>query len=352
MIVKFYNHIYDKSAEYGDLTPLLSHQADISIVQSIKDVGKSYPAMKLLKKVNENGGNAVWLRWDEAELETAIGEFVRDGEYVRVKLGVKKHGAVLKNKANGGLIYCLGVKYAQTFKGLDLPDLRWIVYDEFIPEYYSVQTRKIQEFDRFMILLTALWRKNHPRVLLISNTIDWYNSYFHAWNIEPFPAGKIRVAMFDLTVESDGIPVKKTYKIAVENMKPSPKMIARVMQSEGLRGNQEQLQRYIENYYKNEYTLIEVCPDLKLPLGGLQIYYNNSYYTYRVYKGTMYWCKVAGREIPTEVCRRSDMGNLTAIRPNFGRDLEDMVNAGLCKFDTGYTYNAVMGYAYEVRNPL
>ena len=304
MITKYYKHIYKPDVEFGDLSPLLSHQADVSIVQSIKNVGKSYPAMQMVKKCCADGFNAVWLRWDESELATAIAELIRDEAFTVVKLkgGIHEHMTILKYKeGNQGCLYCLGVKYAQTYKGVDIPNLKWIVYDEFIPEYYTMQTRKIYEFDRFMIILTALWRKNHPRVLLISNTIDWYNSYFHAWKIDPFPAGQIAVTLFTLAVEIDGQTVSKTYKIAVENMKPSARMIARVMQSEGLRGDQQKLQKYIENYYKNEYTLIEQCPKPNLPLAPIQIYYTDCYYSYRSYDGVIYWVKTNPRDIPTEV---------------------------------------------------
>ena len=354
--VKFKKHIYPPSQEFGDLTPALSCEGDITIFMSIKDVGKSYPAMRLLKKCNLNGGNGVWLRWDISELATARDEFLRDENYHVEKMGGQKHGYVVRNKKSGYVIYLIGVKYAQTYKGIDLPNLKWICYDEFIPEYYDTQTRKLVEFDRFMILLSALWRTNHPRVIMICNTIDWFNSYFKAWGIVPFGAGLIRISTFDMSVmqktEIGDITINRTFKIVCENMRPSAKMIERIMGSEGLRGDNNKMQRYIENYYKNQYTLIEKCPDMKLQLEPMQVFYNDKYYGYRVYKNVIYWCETGKRNVPTDVSKRCDMQLETrpAIRPIYAKTIEDGINAGYMRFDSGYTYNAIIGYIYEVRN--
>ena len=191
---------------------------------------------------------------------------------------------------------------------------------------------------------------------MICNTIDWFNSYFQAWGIVPFGAGLIRISTFDMDVTQkvgeEQIHIKHTFKIVVENMKPSAKMIARIMGSEGLRGSQDKMQKYIENYYKNQYTLIERCPEMKVQLEPMQVYYNDKYYGYRVYRNVIYWCETGKRNVPTDVAKRCDMKLETrpAIRPIYAKTIEEGINAGYVRFDTGYTYNAIIGYIYEVRN--
>lgn len=348
MIVKFYKHEYKKTDLFGDISPLLSMQADVSIVMSIKNVGKSYPAMKLCKKATESGKNCVWLRWCDSEMTIARDEFLRDETFKADKMVGSKHGMVLRNVNTGFKIYILGVKYAVNYKGIDIPNLAWIVYDEYIPEYYDVQTRRTTEFDKFMIILTALWRKNNPRVLLIGNTIDWYNPYLTAWKIVPFEAGKIRVSLYDIHVESDDTEINKTFKIAVENMKPSPKMIERVLASEGLRGDNSLMQKYIENYYKNQYSLTGSC-DNKIKLEPIQLLINGNYYSYRLKDEIMYWTKSTKRNVLTYVCNRSDIGPNSIVVKSFGQHLEQAINLGLSKFADGSVYNAIIDYCAEVK---
>ena len=80
---------------------------------------------------------------------------------------------------------------AQNLKGVDHPFV-YNICDEFIPERYTNRTRYDTEFQDWNSCRKSLARSyDCMKTVLLSNCIDWFNPFFVAWNIPPFPKGHI-----------------------------------------------------------------------------------------------------------------------------------------------------------------
>jgi len=358
--MKEYKHEYEDSEKYVNHNALLSHDADISLSQSIRNLGKSYDGMRLIKKNMDNGFNGCWERWDKTELGIAkneVLEFLQKDSDVGLYTSFKikdSTASYIVNNDTGGKVYFFAVKLAASYKGLDIPALRWEIYDEYIPEFYDIRTRRDIEFDKFMSLHTTLKRENKKfRSLLMCNCIDWFTGYTKTWKITPFNAGLIRVYDNKISVEYNGETIEGTSKIAFENVKPSIAMLQRTISNESLRGDSETAQKYYNNVIKKMYTLIDVCPDSQVPLQAIQFRRGDTYYSYRIYEGIYYVCKCGYRNsYPTDVFCHEGMRPGELRRTSLGSQLEQLINAGCMRFDSGYTYNDFIQGIWEYRKRI
>lgn len=359
--VKDFRHIFPSSVAFYTLDRLLSHEADISMCWSIRDVGKSYDMRKRCHKFIKNGFSTVWLRWQRTELSTAIEswkeQFPDEYEDVTPKgTNIIYHTFRLKGTDNVVVFAC--VKDSNNVKDIQVPNLAWLVYDECVPETYDVRTRRDVEFEKFTSIYMSFARKSvHMRAVLMCNVIDWFNPFTRGWEIFPFDAGIIRTFVDTFEVEDvDGNRIKTTRKIAVENIQPSKAMLDRVVELAKMRYNsQEELQKYINNATAKQYGLIGKCPDMTVPLHDLQFRRGDKYYSFRVYDGIYYFCEVEPRkDYPTEVFKFGTNGHLEGRRPQLGKMIEELINAGLVRFESGHVFNELMnGLAdYRMRNAL
>lgn len=359
--IKEYDSIYPEDLRYLNHNNLLSHNADISWSQSIRNLGKSYDAMRLVEKTMENGRNCTWLRWDRKECKLAEHELERffDDDIRYIKKNIPNSNvSYITDIESDSAVYIMPVKDASGVKGMDIPDIKWCIYDECIPEFYDVQTRKFEEFNKFMSLYVTLKRDTKDfRVLMMSNCIDWFTEYTRAWGIMPFAPGKIRVFNHVTVMETEGGPVSVNYKIAFENVYPSQAMIERNMKDYAIRGQIFDISAYFGNTTSTNYNLIEVCPDLSVELSNCQFKWDKGYYAYRIYNGIVYFTKVNQRKgIDTYVFKVSDLSQLyedmTTRSRVIGTWLEDLINRGRARFNSGHTYNVLIGGLYELRKRI
>lgn len=335
----------------------MSVQADISISQSIRNIGKSYDGMiKMIKQMCDKGLSVAWLRWDLGELAVSMANFedlLNPEEYKEEKhkdLDVKCY----KNINNGACIWFFAVKQATKYKGFDKP-INWVVYDEFIPEFYDIKTRRDTEFNKFMSLWVTLKRDNKPfKGLLMSNCIDWFNGYTMAWKIKPFNSGEIRIFDSEMSINFDGTIINNKIRIAFENVRPTPAMINRVLKEEMLKGNDiSTIKRYLDNETSTQYNLIAQCPNMKIPLYGIQFRRNDKYYSYRLFNDCLYFVETKKRDsITTDVFSLVNIKENEVRRPKIGKYIEDLLNLGLVRFDNGHTYNAIIMGLWDYRKSV
>ena len=342
---------------YCTANRLLSYNAKINIWQSVRNLGKSYSAMKLAHNSLFEGKNVVWSRWDRDELNLAIQELTTFDDELewsvqRVSRAVSMAECI--SHEGYGQLWFVPIKDAHKVKGMDT-QFDWWIYDEFLPEFYATRVRKEEEFDKWASLHTTLRRDHQPfRALLISNNITWFNGYFRAWGIKPFESGLVK--RFDRTISFDvgGTTVSETSSIAFHNVRPSPPAIGRILRDEVAKGkSEEEIQQYLANATQDRDFFIGKCPNMDSPLSTVQYYHRGDYYNFREYDGYIYFCEV------NPVPDRATMAlNKRELRDGFMRDLgagrnfERWINMGIARFDKQKTLDAIFDLVYLSRERL
>lgn len=333
---------------------LLSHNADVSIAQSIRDLGKSHGMLRVsVKKAASQGYNSVISRWEIGELEHVDKDMFDASELktkdnpegLWVKGSVSQSTWYYERVDNGAQVWFMSTKASNKNKGTDIKNLRWWFYDEFIPEQYDTQTRKIQEFDRFASMYWTLVRNNkHMRVVLACNTITWFNGYYDAWNIKPFPAGHIVKQIISINV--DGI--KRDMVIAVENVKPTRAMLERIAKHEAIKGR-----RYSAEYWNSvtgdNTAFLKQCPDMTAPLFNAQWLFMKRIYSFRTHGGLFYWCECAKRDVPTYTTSKTDVGVGVVRDRSLGKTFDVLYDTGKLRFEDGNVEQAVLSMIWASR---
>lgn len=347
MKIKTYSMIYPDDKLYYDLDKTLTFDADVYFIQSIRDLGKSFSARKLVMKNLKKGYNCAWLRWDKTETSGACDKFHTSENLVKGKIPDSNISYVLHE--NGTKCYFLSVKGAMSYKDFGIDNLRYVIYDECVPEHYDIKTRRDTEFKKLMSLYDTIKRDNHTKLIMICNCIDWFNPFTANWEIYPFNSGLIKVFTRSLIINDK----KYTMSICFENVKPSPAMINRVAQLQVLKGNAKSVKDYFDNIATTQYNLIGECPNLKLPLADIQLRIKNNYYSYRKMNNVFYFCKTGKREnIDTDTADIHDIRPGEFRTKEIGQTIEILVNRGCIMFDTGHTYNDIISSVYRYRERL
>lgn len=347
MKIKTYKMEYPRDELYYSLNRVLTIDANVYLIQSIRDLGKSYSARKLVLKNLNKGYNCAWLRWDKTETATANDKFSTSENLIKGKIPDSNVGYVMTE--NGNKCYFLSVKGAMSYKDFGIDNLRYVIYDECVPEHYDVKTRRETEFKKLMSLFDTIKRDSDARLIMICNCIDWFNPFTANWEIYPFNSGLVKV--FDKSL----IINEKRYnmRIAVENVKPSPAMINRVAQLQVLKGNAKTVKDYFDNVATTQYNLIGTCPDLDLPLEPIQLRIKDNYYSHRKYNGVFYFCKTGKRDgIDTDSADVHDIRAGEYRTKEIGQTIEILINRGQIRFDTGHTYNDILTAVYKYRERL
>lgn len=347
MKVKTHILTYPDEQLHYSLDRVLTINANVYLIQSIRDLGKSYSARKLVLKNMLKGYNCAWLRWDKTETAGACDKFATSENLIKGKIPDSNISYVLTE--NNAKCYFLSVKSAMSYKDFGIDNLRYVIYDECVPEHYDVKTRRETEFKKLMSLYDTIKRDSNATLIMICNCIDWFNPFTANWEIYPFNSGIVKVFERSMIID------EKQYKmsIAVENVKPSKAMINRVAQLQVLKGNFKTVKDYFDNVASTQYHLIGECPDLKLPLSDIQIRIKNDYFAYRKHENIFYFCK-CGYRAGVDV----DTPDIHDIRQNeyrtkeIGQTIEILINRGCVVFDTGHTYNAIIGGVYKYRERL
>lgn len=332
---------------YYSLNDLLSYNADISIAFSIRDLGKSFSAMTLQDNTIETGRSCVWSRWDRDQTLLSMKEYLdfTPNEYkvISPSTGIK----ILEPKNDDlGSVYFIPVKDAAKAKGID-QDFKYWIYDEFLPEFYLNRVQKEEEYNKWSSLYTTLKRDTPDfRAILMSNCISWFNGYFRAWDIRPFPAGQIK----RFTQKAYGYSTD----VVMHNVKPSKAALDRVIRHEVAKGkNEDEIKRYIENATQDKGFFLGKCPDLNVPLHPILFFHHDQYYGFREYDGHIYFCKTKYRsDFGVMALNRRELRDGMARDRGAGTNFERWINLGIARFETTEVMNAIIDLVYLSRERL
>lgn len=350
--IKTFKHEFKSDVEFATLDALLSHDANISWCQSIRDTGKSFDARQKCNKAISLGFNCVWLRWERSELGVAIDSWKKQHkDYIEVKTkGMGQlnppYKTLQKEGSECGITFC-AVKDSDITKDIQISKLKYIVYDECVPINYRIRTRRDTEYNKLMDIYDSLVRISpNVKLILLCNVIDWFNPYTQAWQITPFEAGYIKVFI----KQFDTINGKITRIIAFENLKPSAKMLERCANHAKMRfSTQEELDDYLTSCASREYSLIEACPDKSVPLSDLQFRRGKRYYSFRVYNGVYYFIETGKRDVDTDVFGYAKNSHLEGRHPEYGKVIEMLINKGKARFENGHVFNEILNGLADYR---
>lgn len=337
MKIRTYRSEYPANQEYYDLDRAMSFDCDVTFTMSIRNLGKSYSARKIVKNAMKKGYNCAWLRWSLSEMDVAYHKFIENEDNYATKKSGHSNIRVVEDVENRSQCHFLSVKNATTARDYGIDNLRYVIYDECVPEFYDVRTRKETEFAKLMSIFTTIKRDSDARLIMISNCLDWFNPFFTEWKIFPFNIGLIKVFTKNVVIDDKDY----SQKILVENVKPTQAMIERTGRLEVLKGNFESVKDYYNNISKKQYDLTESCPYLNIPLAPIQIRLNNRYYSYRRLGDTFFFVESKRRDVETESPDISDIRKDETRTTKIGQQLEMMLNRGLCRFENGAVFNAI-----------
>lgn len=225
-----------KKDDFYSLDNALSTGADYIAVLGARTNGKSYEAkLQVLKDCWENDYKFVYLRrldkdtkietvesWYEDMVEDDLGNHriaeVTNG--VCTDMCVWRHGIWLCNIDEKGkkkrvkqIGYAMALTNSEQYKSMSFPHYQWLIWEEFI----TTDPYLPREMEKFMSIISTVFRQRKARVVLVANTVAVMCPCFTEWGIEAkqLKQGTITIYHHEtLEKNEDGTPIN--IKIAVD----------------------------------------------------------------------------------------------------------------------------------------
>ena len=176
-----------------DIGGILSYRALLNIIIGMRGGGKTYGAKKLcVKDFLRNGYQFIWVRRYDTELREAKRGFfnaIQNDQDLHKEFGEIKYDVigdkVFINDKEAGKFIPLSISLR--FKSTEYPEVRNIVFDEFIIEGGALHYLPDEVGQLFSLMETVFrHRDNNNRVILIANAVKFTNPYFIHFRIKPF----------------------------------------------------------------------------------------------------------------------------------------------------------------------
>lgn len=169
---------------YIDLSRILSYNALLNFIIASRGTGKTYGATKFVtKKFIEKGEEFIYVRRYKSELQKSIPRFFSamnaNNEFKDHELGHKGMNLIIDEKVCG---YGVTLSTAQQLKSTNFPNVKYIIFDEFIIEEGQGHYLK-NEVDIFLGLVETISRLRDVKVILLGNSANIMNPYFLFFDI-------------------------------------------------------------------------------------------------------------------------------------------------------------------------
>lgn len=164
---------------YIDLSKILSYNALLNFIIASRGTGKTYGATKFVAKqfINKNY-EFVYIRRYKSELQKSIPKFwsamITNEEFKDHNLSHKGMNLLIDDHIAG---YGLTLSTAQQLKSTNFPNVKYIIFDEFILEDGQGHYLK-NEVDIFLGLIETISRLRDVKVILLGNSANLINPYF------------------------------------------------------------------------------------------------------------------------------------------------------------------------------
>ena len=171
---------------YYDLTKVLSYNAFLNFIIGERGTGKTYSVSKFVtKKFIEKGDEFVYIRRYKSEIAKSVPKFFKAlNEENEFKEELKSSGNTFycDGKVCG---YAMALSTAQSLKGTNFSKVKYIIFDEFIPEG---NTRYLKnEVETFLGAIETIGRTRDITIFCLGNAITITNEYFMYFDINNIP---------------------------------------------------------------------------------------------------------------------------------------------------------------------
>ena len=164
---------------YYNYDRIISYNALLNILIGERGVGKTYGASKLVvKDFIKRGKQFVYLRRYKTELGKSVKKFFselnKNNEFPNHTLDVKGLTFMIDEEVAG---YGMTLSTAQQLKSSNFPDVKYIIFDEFLIEEGQGHYLK-NEVVSFLGLIETIARMRDIKVFMLANAVTEINPYF------------------------------------------------------------------------------------------------------------------------------------------------------------------------------
>ena len=168
---------------YYNLSKVLSYNAFINFLIGERGVGKTYSTSKfLINQFIKKGFQFAYIRRYKTELKKDAPQFfdsLKKNNEFENNLYYKGEKFYCDDKVMG---YAMTLTTASNLKGSNFPDVKYIIFDEFIIE--DTQHHYLQnEVTMFLGLIESIARTRDINIFMLGNAVNIINPYFLYFNI-------------------------------------------------------------------------------------------------------------------------------------------------------------------------
>lgn len=169
---------------YYNLSKALSYQAFINFLLGERGVGKTYSVSKFVtKQFIKKGEEFAYIRRYKTELQKAVPKFFDplkiNNEFPDHELSTKGGNFYIDEKIAG---YSMTLSTAQNLKSTNFPNVKYIIFDEFIIEEGQNHYLK-NEVENFLGLVETIARMRDVKIFMLANAVTITNPYFIYFDI-------------------------------------------------------------------------------------------------------------------------------------------------------------------------
>ena len=169
---------------YFEYEKILSYNAFLNFLVGERGVGKTYGASKFVtKQFIKKKHEFVYIRRYKTELSSSVKKFfdplIKDNVFPKHELTTKGNNFIIDGKVAG---YSMTLTTAQNLKSTNFPNVKYIIFDEFIIESGSRHYLK-NEVEIFLGLIETVARMRDVNIFCLGNAVTVTNPYFLFFDI-------------------------------------------------------------------------------------------------------------------------------------------------------------------------
>ena len=170
---------------YYDLNKILSYNSFLNVIIGERGSGKTYSTSKFVtKKFITNSDEFVYIRRYKSDLKKSIPKFftalINNNEFPDHTLSYKGDNFIIDDKVAG---YAITLTMAQSLKSTNFPNVKYIIFDEFILENDGHRHYLQNEVEVFLGLVETIARMRDVKIFLLGNAVTITNPYFIFFDI-------------------------------------------------------------------------------------------------------------------------------------------------------------------------